>query len=84
MILLPEVNHLMNLFLCSIVFVFALLVLTTASSTTVPSAALQVIGRTTLGDDPRTVNRLNGESFQQDALVTFNGELPQVILEYFF
>ena len=59
-----------------LVFVFALLVLTTASSTTVASTALQVIGRTTLGDDPRTVNRLNGESFQQDALVTFNGGLP--------
>ncbi|KAI0337868.1 hypothetical protein BDW22DRAFT_1339134 [Trametopsis cervina] len=27
---------------------------------------------TTLGQDPQTVNRLNGESFQQDAIVTFN------------
>lgn len=31
------------------------------------------LGSSTLGQDPQTVNRLNGESFQQDALVTFNG-----------
>ncbi|OBZ73459.1 hypothetical protein A0H81_06920 [Grifola frondosa] len=33
---------------------------------------LRVIGATILGPDPQTVNRLNGESFQQDALVSFN------------
>ncbi|GJJ14379.1 hypothetical protein Clacol_008643 [Clathrus columnatus] len=31
------------------------------------------IRSTTLGLDPPTVNRLNGESFQQDAIATFNG-----------
>lgn len=35
--------------------------------------AIQVLSNTTLGPDPQTVNRLNGESFQQDALVTFDG-----------
>ncbi|KAJ4477381.1 hypothetical protein J3R30DRAFT_3657811 [Lentinula aciculospora] len=35
--------------------------------------ALQLINVTKLGPDPETVNRLNGESFQQDALATFNG-----------
>ena len=34
---------------------------------------ITVIGSSILGQDPQTVNRLNGESFQQDALVTFNG-----------
>lgn len=34
--------------------------------------SIQVLSTTTLGLDPQTVNRLNGESFQQDALVTFN------------
>ena len=34
---------------------------------------LRWVGSTTLGEDPATVNRLNGESFQQDPLVTFNG-----------
>ncbi|PSR74487.1 hypothetical protein PHLCEN_2v9784 [Hermanssonia centrifuga] len=34
---------------------------------------LRLLQSTTLGQDPQTVNRLNGESFQQDALVTFNG-----------
>ncbi len=38
------------------------------------AASLRVANVTTLGQDPQTVNRLNGESFQQDALVTFNGE----------
>lgn len=38
------------------------------------AASLRVVNVTTLGPDPQTVNRLNGESFQQDALVTFNGE----------
>ncbi|OJT12149.1 hypothetical protein TRAPUB_11298 [Trametes pubescens] len=37
------------------------------------AASLRVANVTTLGQDPQTVNRLNGESFQQDALVTFNG-----------
>ncbi|KAJ3873865.1 hypothetical protein F5051DRAFT_431824 [Lentinula edodes] len=34
---------------------------------------IQTLNITKLGDDPHTINRLNGESFQQDALVTFNG-----------
>ena len=38
------------------------------------AASLRVLGVTTLGVDPNTTNHLNGESFQQDALVTFNGE----------
>ncbi|CDO73884.1 hypothetical protein BN946_scf185016.g41 [Trametes cinnabarina] len=37
------------------------------------TAAVREVGISTLGQDPQTVNRLNGESFQQDALVTFNG-----------
>ncbi|KAI0665592.1 hypothetical protein C8Q78DRAFT_986159 [Trametes maxima] len=37
------------------------------------AASIRVVDVTTLGQDPQTVNRLNGESFQQDALVTFNG-----------
>ncbi|EIN04568.1 hypothetical protein PUNSTDRAFT_76302 [Punctularia strigosozonata HHB-11173 SS5] len=36
-------------------------------------AGVKVLNITTLGPDPPTVNRLNGESFQQDALVTFQG-----------
>lgn len=40
----------------------------------VHAASLRVVDISTLGQDPQTVNRLNGESFQQDALVTFNGE----------
>lgn len=43
------------------------------SATDTARAAIQVLSNTTLGPDPQTVNRLNGESFQQDALVTFNG-----------
>ncbi|KAH9895855.1 hypothetical protein C8Q73DRAFT_689790 [Cubamyces lactineus] len=39
----------------------------------VHAASLRVVDISTLGQDPQTVNRLNGESFQQDALVTFNG-----------
>ncbi|KIP05056.1 hypothetical protein PHLGIDRAFT_129115 [Phlebiopsis gigantea 11061_1 CR5-6] len=35
--------------------------------------AFRFLGSTTLGPDPQTVNRLNGESFQQDGVVTFNG-----------
>ena len=38
------------------------------------AVALKFLEATTLGPDPQTVNRLNGESFQQDAVVTFNGE----------
>ncbi|KAI0821726.1 hypothetical protein BC628DRAFT_1422357 [Trametes gibbosa] len=37
------------------------------------ATSLHVVDITALGKDPQTVNRLNGESFQQDALVTFNG-----------
>lgn len=35
--------------------------------------AVRVLGSSVLGADPQTVNRLNGESFQQDVLTTFNG-----------
>ena len=35
---------------------------------------IRLLGSSTLGKDPQTVNRLNGESFQQDALVTHGGE----------
>jgi hypothetical protein len=35
---------------------------------------LTLLGSTTLGKNPSTVNHLNGESFQQDALVTFSGQ----------
>jgi len=35
--------------------------------------AIRFLDYTVLGQDPQTVNRLNGESFQQDPLVTFNG-----------
>ncbi|TFK51516.1 hypothetical protein OE88DRAFT_1680346 [Heliocybe sulcata] len=34
-------------------------------------SSIRTIGWSVLGPDPQTVNRLNGESFQQDALVTF-------------
>ena len=37
--------------------------------------AVRVLGSSVLGADPQTVNRLNGESFQQDVLTTFNGAL---------
>jgi hypothetical protein len=37
------------------------------------SRELKVVGIYTLGADPQTKNRLNGEAFQQDALTTFNG-----------
>ena len=36
-------------------------------------SSLQIVDRSFLGQDPQTVNRLNGESFQQDVLVMFNG-----------
>ncbi|KAI0739434.1 hypothetical protein C8Q80DRAFT_1274495 [Daedaleopsis nitida] len=39
----------------------------------VQAASLRVLDVTTLGEDPQTTNHLNGESFQQDPLVTFNG-----------
>ncbi|EKM51248.1 uncharacterized protein PHACADRAFT_213112 [Phanerochaete carnosa HHB-10118-sp] len=44
------------------------------------TAAFRPVGSTTLGQDPQTVNRLNGESFQQDPLVTLNGMLWDAIL----
>ncbi|KAI5121544.1 hypothetical protein M0805_002603 [Coniferiporia weirii] len=37
------------------------------------AGTIDVLGSSVLGLDPQTVNRLNGESFQQDPLVTFNG-----------
>ncbi|KAF8590350.1 hypothetical protein K439DRAFT_1330017 [Ramaria rubella] len=37
------------------------------------SLIISNVRSTSLGLDPPTVNRLNGESFQQDALATFNG-----------
>lgn len=37
------------------------------------AGTLQLLGTSSLGPDPQTVNRLNGESFQQDPLVSFNG-----------
>ncbi len=40
------------------------------------AASLRVLDVTTLGEDPQTTNHLNGESFQQDALVSFNGVFP--------
>lgn len=43
------------------------------AATSVCAASLRVLNSTTLGPDPATVNRLNGESFQQDALVIFQG-----------
>jgi hypothetical protein len=36
-------------------------------------ARLRMLETTVLGEDPSTVNHLNGESFQQDALTTSNG-----------
>ena len=43
------------------------------------AASLRVVNVSTLGVDPNTTNHLNGESFQQDALVTFNGSSPPVL-----
>jgi hypothetical protein len=37
------------------------------------SGIVRILDTTILGQDPQTVNRLNGESFQQDPLVSFNG-----------
>lgn len=42
---------------------------------------LQLLDTSTLGKDPQTTNRLNGESFQQDPLVTFNG-MYMLLLEF--
>lgn len=42
--------------------------------TVAAAVAFRFLGSTTLGPDPQTVNRLNGESFQQDGVVTFNGK----------
>ncbi|KIJ67199.1 hypothetical protein HYDPIDRAFT_127044 [Hydnomerulius pinastri MD-312] len=39
----------------------------------VRASSVNLLGSTTLGPDPQTVNRLNGESFQQDAVTSFNG-----------
>lgn len=50
------------------------------SATDATRAAIQVLSNTTLGPDPQTVNRLNGESFQQDALVTYNGTNDTLLL----
>jgi len=33
----------------------------------------EIVSTTTLGKRPVAVNNLNGESFQQDVLVTYNG-----------
>lgn len=38
------------------------------------SAGIKELGTSILGANPATVNHLNGEAFQQDPLVTFNGE----------
>ena len=54
--------------------VYGTLVSLLLSSFRVYAAILSVLDVTTLGEDPRTTNHLNGEAFQQDALVTFNGE----------
>ena len=48
--------------------------------TVVATVAFKFLGSTTLGPDPQTVNRLNGESFQQDGVVTFNGEHVMYVL----
>lgn len=56
----------MHLFI-SLLAVFAVLQCTLAT------IRVQVVNFTTLGPDPQTVNHLNGESFQQDAIATFNG-----------
>ncbi|KAH7910670.1 hypothetical protein BJ138DRAFT_1152356 [Hygrophoropsis aurantiaca] len=44
-----------------------------AANTVAKSPSVTILSTTTLGPDPQTVNRLNGESFQQDALTSFNG-----------
>ncbi|KAI0364621.1 hypothetical protein BV20DRAFT_974177 [Pilatotrama ljubarskyi] len=53
--------------------VFKPFVAATCFAFAVYAASLRVVDLTTLGQDPQTVNRLNGESFQQDPLVTFKG-----------
>ena len=52
----------------------ALWLSSTLTACTVVRAAFTLLGSTPLGPDPQTVNSLNGESFQQDALVTLNGQ----------
>ena len=37
------------------------------------ASAIQVLGNSVLGPNPSTVNHLNGESYQQDAIITFQG-----------
>lgn len=44
--------------------------------------AFRFLQYTPLGPDPQTVNRLNGESFQQDPLVTFNGEYDEYVWSF--
>ncbi|TDL16302.1 hypothetical protein BD410DRAFT_795503 [Rickenella mellea] len=41
--------------------------------TGIAAKTVKVLQNSVLGPDPHTVNRLNGESFQMDALVTFQG-----------
>ncbi|KAL5501074.1 hypothetical protein ACEPAH_9461 [Sanghuangporus vaninii] len=55
-----------NLVLC-LALLFG--IVTAASS----GGTIGTLGSSVLGQDPQTVNRLNGGSFQQDPLVTFNG-----------
>jgi hypothetical protein len=57
------------------VLAFALVVLSMLSQNVLPASgkSLRVLTTTVLGQDPQTVNRLNGESFTQDAISTFNG-----------
>ncbi|KAH7918465.1 hypothetical protein BV22DRAFT_1076219 [Leucogyrophana mollusca] len=43
------------------------------TNTTAIHPGVTLLSTTTLGPDPQTVNRLNGESFQQDALTSYNG-----------
>ncbi|KAH8109066.1 hypothetical protein DFH11DRAFT_1516044 [Phellopilus nigrolimitatus] len=44
-----------------------------AAAAAAAAGTVEILGSSFLGLDPQTINRLNGESFQQDALVTFNG-----------
>lgn len=52
------------------------------TSSSIKSISVSSIRSTTLGLDPPTVNRLNGESFQQDALATFNGMFDPLMEDY--
>lgn len=51
-----------------------------AASIRTQGARLRVSEVTVLGGDPSTVNHLNGESFQQDALTTSNGMFNKIKL----